>query len=814
MCQNKALNKANSPPIQAKPMATTFTQDSIIMNFYIPTYRGIEGKLIYRVSQGDYELKYEWSPPTPIYRPLLSLWEDIGSETVNFKVATENIAKISWFEVRDSGFGFDVGVVNLGSNEFKGQLNFETPFYQTKTTVSLDVGRGATYTINLAQGTQTTLVEGTYTAKAVILYDGNEISKNEIVFGLEPEFEIGVDSSGFKAGENGTISVGLKNVGHVVGEARVRVKLLDLVDEEKTIWLEPQGVGSLSYKLQVPGDFEDGTFSLVASAKWQGASGEILGTESLALVRIKGIRLNAAAGLDRESYTENDMAALTLTITNLSDVRLGTLSLSTKVKFNDYAATQTFTLEPATSTQLTFQIPINHTGQKLTYGIYSGDERAIWLDAIYVREKGTLTLISDRQLYNQGGTVTLTIIMQEPGTVSLTTPGDPAAGTIVFSEAGSKTFTFKLPAQMLTGTYYLYYDTDERLKPELQSPLVPHFSPLTPPASHLSFPIDVRGIGVVVKETMFDREEYSFNQPFNLRLSVEIAEEFTGRIKAWIVDTESGKWTTVYESDKIFGKGKQAVVISGTTTVSDRQRLVYGIYLGTQTLVSSCKKDISIYNISKARDNMVEKDGLSVEIPLAGLTKNGKPTNALFDFYPVVQYSSPSSGIQPITVYEFIIYDQEINIAIPIKVWYNLASLPQGVVRDSVKAYYIEGDNWAEIDLQELKADEGKLIFYLPHFSLVGIGAKAIKPLGGLIVYPNPANSHVTFGDNLPATIKVRIFNVAGEEIYEYKGSTDNGKWNWYLINKADEKVSSGIYIYVISSDTGDKKTGKIGVIK
>ncbi|MEW6621001.1 MAG: gliding motility-associated C-terminal domain-containing protein, partial [bacterium] len=59
-----------------------------------------------------------------------------------------------------------------------------------------------------------------------------------------------------------------------------------------------------------------------------------------------------------------------------------------------------------------------------------------------------------------------------------------------------------------------------------------------------------------------------------------------------------------------------------------------------------------------------------------------------------------------------------------------------------------------------------------------------------------------------------RIFNIVGEEVYEYEGVSSSGKWLWKLQNKDNEKVASGIYIYVISSSEGDKKVGKIGVVR
>ncbi|MEW6609213.1 MAG: T9SS type A sorting domain-containing protein, partial [bacterium] len=757
-----------NPPVTKSSLAPIISQvapNSIILacKFYVPAGGTITGSLVFELVEGNYALSYDYFRRT---------------DSCNFKVASENIAKISSLILYPSSLTFEVGVENLGSNEFNGELNFDTLFYQTKTTINLDAGKSATYTFSLIQGTQA--ARGTDSAISRILYDGNEIDKKEIVFSLEPGFEI-VDVSHLElsVGKEGTIAVRVKNVGNAVGEAKIKVKLLDLLDEEQVIWLDPEKMGTLNFRLLVPENFEDGTYSLVASGEWSGASGEKLTTETLSFIRIVGIRIDVEASLDKECYEEGELATFTLKVTNLSDAGLGTLNLLAKVKFNDYAETKTITLGYSQQAGVLFYLPIHHTGQKLNFGIYSENDRAIWLDAIYVREKGTITIISDKQIYNQSGTVTLTVISQEAGTVSLTTPGEPTTGTIVFDEQGSKTFTFKLPDNMLTGTYYIHYH-----------------SSLIPSPSSLAF--DVRGIEAVIKEASFDKAGYSFNEGFKVKMSVVVSEGFEGMIKAWI--DEGDNWIKVYEKDERFEKGRQVYEIASNTTTSNRQTLIYGLYLGTHTLVTSGRKEISIYNIPEEMGKIIEKEGLKVEIMPSALSKN-----ALFDFFKATQYPLPPVGIQPIGCYEFVIYDKDVEIKKDIKVtyFYGQEGIEYDIIEDSLKAYYIRNGEWEVVSSQKLDKVNNKLIFYLPHLSLVGIGAEKSKPLAELKAYPNPAREQVTFGDNLPATIMVRIFNIAGEEVYEYEGVSSSGKWLWKLQNKDNEKVASGIYIYVISSSEG-----------
>lgn len=86
-----------------------------------------------------------------------------------------------------------------------------------------------------------------------------------------------------------------------------------------------------------------------------------------------------------------------------------------------------------------------------------------------------------------------------------------------------------------------------------------------------------------------------------------------------------------------------------------------------------------------------------------------------------------------------------------------------------------------------------------------------------VICYPNPAKDKVTFKFNLPkaGTVKVDVFNIAGEKVKEFKEHKTAGSNS---IIWEDIEVASGIYIYVakVEYDTGgsEKVTGKIGMIK
>lgn len=57
----------------------------------------------------------------------------------------------------------------------------------------------------------------------------------------------------------------------------------------------------------------------------------------------------------------------------------------------------------------------------------------------------------------------------------------------------------------------------------------------------------------------------------------------------------------------------------------------------------------------------------------------------------------------------------------------------------------------------------------------------------------------------------IKIFNVAGEKVFDKTISTDNGMFIWNAKNSSGNNVSSGIYIYIVNSN-GKKTKGKLAI--
>jgi photosystem II stability/assembly factor-like uncharacterized protein len=92
-----------------------------------------------------------------------------------------------------------------------------------------------------------------------------------------------------------------------------------------------------------------------------------------------------------------------------------------------------------------------------------------------------------------------------------------------------------------------------------------------------------------------------------------------------------------------------------------------------------------------------------------------------------------------------------------------------------------------------------------------------VSSLDAVKVYPNPYKSGKHHGRvyfaNLPANSKIKFYNIAGELVWE-GGNGAEPLWALELSSKAGTIESSGIFLYLIETPSGEKKTGKLAVIR
>lgn len=85
-----------------------------------------------------------------------------------------------------------------------------------------------------------------------------------------------------------------------------------------------------------------------------------------------------------------------------------------------------------------------------------------------------------------------------------------------------------------------------------------------------------------------------------------------------------------------------------------------------------------------------------------------------------------------------------------------------------------------------------------------------------IFVYPNPfkpasAIGHTLKFTGLQASDVLRIYTVTAEKVLETRGQT--GRFEWDGKNRDGSMVASGIYIWVLERDNGQKYMGKIILI-
>ena len=112
--------------------------------------------------------------------------------------------------------------------------------------------------------------------------------------------------------------------------------------------------------------------------------------------------------------------------------------------------------------------------------------------------------------------------------------------------------------------------------------------------------------------------------------------------------------------------------------------------------------------------------------------------------------------------------------------------------------YQIEALQLSDIYGADLEDNANMLTITLP-----------ARKLAETIVYPNPAECNQVTFDNLPIGTHIYIYDVSGNRIASFaKTERERDKKVWNLSG-----ISSGIYIYVLSSDT-DRRIGKLSVIR
>jgi hypothetical protein len=90
--------------------------------------------------------------------------------------------------------------------------------------------------------------------------------------------------------------------------------------------------------------------------------------------------------------------------------------------------------------------------------------------------------------------------------------------------------------------------------------------------------------------------------------------------------------------------------------------------------------------------------------------------------------------------------------------------------------------------------------------------------LENVIVYPNPfqpgaGHTAIVF-NNLTENAKIRVYKMTGELVADTDVITVDGTAAWDATNKDGDALASGLYLYLVTNDAGQKKTGKLAILR
>ncbi|MEW6607256.1 MAG: PQQ-binding-like beta-propeller repeat protein [bacterium] len=134
------------------------------------------------------------------------------------------------------------------------------------------------------------------------------------------------------------------------------------------------------------------------------------------------------------------------------------------------------------------------------------------------------------------------------------------------------------------------------------------------------------------------------------------------------------------------------------------------------------------------------------------------------------------------------------------------------------RIYRLAGDHFELVPGKQIvDKDKDLVTAYEVNQLSIFVVAAPITNLKSVIVYPNPfklreGHKEVKFY-NLSGKVNLWIYNIAGELVFNKDDITDN-PYFWPIVNNAGERIASGVYIYIITNEKGEKVSGKVAIIK
>jgi hypothetical protein len=477
----------------------------------------------------------------------------------------------------------DLTLTNNGNNTIDGKLYLASEFYSKTDDIILTAGESIKkyYTLDVSA-----VESGTYNFKASVINDGmiiQQVSKPLEIGGAELALSPEADTPSYTLGQLATMSIGVKNTGIIEGNADVHFKVLDLFEGDRQISVAPGMEQIVDCKFEIPADLPSGLHAAVIT----------LNDEEVELpFFISGIKIDVTALLDKTLYLPGDTALMTLHVINQGST---TSELESRVSSGDYSDTAVFTLDTANT--FSFTIPVNTaTPDKIFYGIYTESGRGIYLNSQYIRvAKGPVTVYTEKGVYQSGDSVKVLVNTAEAGDLQVSTS---TGYSVTMPVNGFTQFTFKLPDQVVSGTYSIRY-------------LLNQFA-------GTSY-FDVNGISAKVLELALDTNRYGPIDSLHADITIEANQAVSTILKGWIYGPDQSS-SECFEVARDLTTGRNRISVSGTINASSPgiYRLVYGLYQAgaSLSLVAGSKafdvREASITCLSTSKETYGEAEEVNL----------------------------------------------------------------------------------------------------------------------------------------------------------------------------------------------------------
>ncbi|MFH1823902.1 MAG: hypothetical protein ABH873_01580, partial [Candidatus Firestonebacteria bacterium] len=314
-----------------------------------------------------------------------------------------------------------------------------------------------------------------------------------------------------------------------------------------------------------------------------------------------------------------------------------------------------------------------------------------------------------------------------------------------------------------------------------------------------------------------------------------IVEGFNGQIKiSGSALKEIVEYPFLPETDK--GIKAISVILKGIGKILATDAKVEEVGGSASGVLSQGIKLYAAENIGLSGGKIVASDNTTVIVPSnalsldtwLGITKK----DTLAEVSSSVKKNLRAQDIKVPICYEFgklntsnddwVLDSVNFGSPVTIEIPYTLSAIGD-LKEKSLRIFVLEGTEWKIVEGDQ-NVDISKKVVRanVRHFSVYRIlGTYISEGLTDVKVYPSPYKPKEVYQGKLkaiylPDDSEMRIYGIAGDLINILKeGNTGNaGVIEWDGKNEVGEEVGQGVYIYIIKDEQGNKKIGKIGLIR